>query len=127
MWGFWVFMLVMDLLVPATMIFLGRYFEKKPPKEINGVFGYRTTMSMKNRETWEFAHSYAGKLWNKCGCAILVLSVIAMLLVARKDIDTVSKIGMAVCIVQTVIMVLTIIPTERALKKTFDKNGKRRK
>lgn len=127
MWGFWVFMLVMDLLVPATMIFFGRYFEKKPPKEINAAFGYRTTMSMKNKETWNFAHSYVGKLWNKGGCAILVLSVIAMLLVAGKDIDTVSKAGMAVCIVQTVIMVLTIIPTERALKKHFDKNGNRRK
>ena len=54
--GFWIFMLIMDLLLPFTMIGFGRYFTKKAPKEINSVFGYRTSMSMKNKDTWEFAH-----------------------------------------------------------------------
>ena len=35
---------------------------KKAPKEINSVFGYRTSMSMKNKDTWEFAHKYCGKV-----------------------------------------------------------------
>lgn len=35
--GFWVFMLIMDLLIPFTMICFGRYFMKKAPKEINAV------------------------------------------------------------------------------------------
>ena len=51
--GFWIFMLIMDLLLPFTMIGFGRYFMKKAPKEINSVFGYRTSMSMKNKDTWE--------------------------------------------------------------------------
>ena len=49
--GFWIFMLIMDLLLPFTMIGFGRYFMKKAPKEINSVFGYRTSMSMKNKDT----------------------------------------------------------------------------
>ena len=60
--GFWIFMLIMDLLLPFTMIGFGRYFMKKAPKEINSVFGYRTSMSMKNKDTWEFAHKYCGDL-----------------------------------------------------------------
>ena len=40
--GFWIFMLVMDLLIPVTMVFIGKRFQKKPPKEINGIYGYRT-------------------------------------------------------------------------------------
>ncbi|MCY6372198.1 SdpI family protein [Clostridium ganghwense] len=36
---------------------------KKPPKEINSTFGYRTTMSSKNKDTWNFAHRYAGIVW----------------------------------------------------------------
>ena len=36
--GFWIFMLIMDLLLPFTMIGFGRYFMKKAPKEINSVF-----------------------------------------------------------------------------------------
>ena len=51
--GFWIFMLIMNLLIPATMIGFGRYFMKKAPKEINAVFGYRTSMSMKNKDTRE--------------------------------------------------------------------------
>ena len=62
--GFWIFMLIMDLLLPFTMIGFGRYFMKKAPKEINSVFGYRTSMSMKNKDTWEFAHKYCGKKLN---------------------------------------------------------------
>ena len=42
--GFWIFMLIMDLLLPFTMIGFGRYFMKKAPKEINSVFGYRTSI-----------------------------------------------------------------------------------
>lgn len=61
--GFWIFMVVMDLLIPLTMIGFGRYFLKSAPKEINVIFGYRTTMSMKNRDIWEFAHRYCGILF----------------------------------------------------------------
>ena len=53
--GFWIFMLIMNLLIPFTMIGFGRHFMRKAPQKINGIYGYRTTMSMKNRETWEFA------------------------------------------------------------------------
>ena len=59
---FWIFMLIMDLLLPFTMIGFGRYFMKKAPKEINSVFGYRTSMSMKNKDTWEFAHKYCEEI-----------------------------------------------------------------
>ena len=38
--GFWIFMLIIDLLFAFTMIGFGRYFMKKAPKEINSVFGY---------------------------------------------------------------------------------------
>ena len=39
--GFWIFMLIMDLLLPFTLIGFGRYFMKKAPKKINTVFGSR--------------------------------------------------------------------------------------
>lgn len=43
-------MLVMDLLIPFTMVGFGKYFIKNAPKEINKVFGYRTPMSMKTKK-----------------------------------------------------------------------------
>ena len=35
--GFWIFMFVMDLMIPVSMIVFGRIFTKRAPGEINGV------------------------------------------------------------------------------------------
>lgn len=124
--GFWVFMLIMDLLIPFTMICFGRYFMKKAPKEINAVFGYRTSMSMKSKDTWEFAHKYFGKIWYVCGLIMLPATVIFLLLVIGKNEDYVGTVGGIICDVQLIPLIGSIFPTEIALKKNFDKNGKRR-
>ena len=124
--GFWIFMLLMDLLIPLTMIGFGKLFLTKAPKNINAVFGYRTTMSMKNRDTWEFAHKYCGKLWFRCGLVLLPLSVIPLIFVLNGNIDTIGTVGGVVSVIQLVPLVGSIFPTEAALKKTFDKNGIRR-
>lgn len=57
---------------------LGKYFLKNAPKEINAAFGYRTSMSMKNRDTWVFAHNYCGKIWFFGGLILLPVSTIVM-------------------------------------------------
>ena len=119
-------MLVMDLLIPLTMIGFGKLFMKNPPKEINALFGYRTTMSMKNSDTWEYAHKYCGKLWYRLGFLLLPFSAIPLLFVIGKAIDTIGIIGGAICFVQLIPLMGSIIPTEIALKRTFDKNGIRR-
>lgn len=123
--GFWIFMLVMDLLTPLTMMGFGYYFVKSAPKNINFIFGYRTEMSMKNKDTWKFAHKYCGTLWKRCGLTLLLLSVGMMLWVVQKDIDTVGKMGSVICVIQMVVLIGTIFPTEIALKKNFDKDGNR--
>ena len=117
--GFWIFMLIMDLLLPFTMIGFGRYFMKKAPKEINSVFGYRTSMSMKNKDTWEFAHKYCGKVWYVCGMVMLPITVIFMLLVIGKNEDCVGSIGGIICGVQLIPLIGSILPTEIALKKNM--------
>lgn len=124
--GFWIFMLIMDLIFPVTMIVFGRYFTKKAPKEINHIFGYRTSMSMKNKDTWNFAHNYLGKIWYVCGLVLLPVTIIYFLLIIGKSENYVGTAGGIVCVVQLVVLIGTIIPTERALRKNFDKNGERR-
>ncbi len=96
--GFWCFMLAMDLIIPLSMIFLGKYFSKRAPKEINMLFGYRTARSMKNQDTWQFAHRYFGKLWYKMGLWLLILSVAAMLPGLGKDKDAVGTLGGILCV-----------------------------
>ena len=49
--GYWVFMLMSDLLVPLVMIGFGALFMFRPPRTINSLYGYRTRLSMKNEDT----------------------------------------------------------------------------
>ncbi len=121
--GFWIFMMITNLLIPLTMVGFGKYFIKNAPKEINMIFGYRTTMSMKNKDTWAFAHKYCGKLWLKLGYILLVASAMAMFVVIGKDENVIGSFGGIVCGVQMVFLIRTIFTTEKALRKTFDKDG----
>ena len=121
---FWIFMVIMLLLIPIIMIGFGKCFIKSAPKEINMLLGYRTSMSMKNKETWQFAHGYCGKIWYTAG-RLLLLSVLPMFLVIGKSEDVIGNLGLIIITVQTIFLVSSFFPTERALKKTFDKNGNR--
>lgn len=124
--GFWIFMLVMNLLIPCIMIGFGCLFRKGAPKEINSFYGYRTTMSMKNKETWEFAHRHFAKTWLRVGVILLPITLLAMFVVFGKDTDTVGNFGTVICLLQLIPLIGSIFPTERALRKNFDANGVRR-
>ncbi|EGT0013918.1 SdpI family protein [Clostridium perfringens] len=124
--GFWIFMMVMELLIPLIMIIFGKYFSKKAPKEINYLFGYRTSMSMKNKDTWEFAHKYCGRLWLRIGWIMFAISFIIMLFVLGKGEQVIETWGLILIVVQMVVLVASIFPTERALRKNFDKYGNRK-
>ncbi len=123
--GFWAFMTATNLLLPFIMIVIGHIFSKRPPKEINHFVGYRTSMSMKNEDTWVFAHHHCGKMWQIVGACMLVPSFLLMLFVIGKDTETVGIFSSVVIGVQTAILVASIIPTEIALRKNFDKDGNR--
>jgi uncharacterized membrane protein len=51
-----------------------------PPKNINGIYGYRTTRSMKNQKNWEFAQKYSARKMIQfsaiCLCLCLILFLI---------------------------------------------------
>ena len=124
--GFWIFMLVMNLLIPLSMIGIGAVFRRAAPREINPVFGYRTALSMKNRETWEFAHRHCGKVWITTGWVLLPLTIAVMLPLLGRPEDAVGLWGGVVCGVQTAVLIASIFPTEMALRKNFHKNGFRK-
>ena len=116
MW-FWYFMLISDLLIPVLMIIGGRMMWKHCPKNINSVIGYRTARSMQNTETWKFAQEYCGRLWWKIGWGMLPLSAIVHLPFYNGSENAVGIAGAVLCTIQCVILIVSIILTERALKK----------
>ena len=97
----------------------------KAPKSINSLYGYRTARSMKNQQTWDFAHQVCGKLWFRGGAVMLPLSLLAMLPALGRDVEAVGIWCIPVVGVQLVVMIGTIFPVEKALKRKFDKYGRR--
>lgn len=124
--GFWWFMFVCNLLIPVLLIVAGYGMWKHCPGKINGVIGYRTRRSMKNMDTWKFAHEYCGRLWWKIGWGMLLPSVLVQIPAIQSSENTVGTVGGILCAVQTVVLVISILPTEKALKRTFTEDGKRR-
>ena len=124
--GFYIYMLLTSLLIPVIMLVFGWIFHRQAPKKFNVWYGYRSARSMKNEDTWVFAHQHIGRTWMLVGAILLVISVIPMIAVYGKDDDTVSVVALVLLFVQMLPMIMSLIPTERALKKTFDENGIRK-
>lgn len=124
MTGFWIYMLVMALLIPFSMIGFGIYLNNGGPKEISHVIGYRTNRSMKNQETWDFAQRTCGRYWRSYGRILLPVSALCMVLFLGKSEDAIGTAGMVIIYLQLAVMICTIFLTESALKKNFDEEGR---
>lgn len=81
---------------------------------------------MKNKDTWDFAHRYFGRLWLKGGLILLPVSLVIMLFVLGKNEDIVGTVGGILCFFQTIPLIGAIFPTEKALIKEFDAEGRKR-
>lgn len=125
MW-IWILMLFFCLLIPIMMIVFGRVMLKRPPQKINDYYGYRTTMSRKNKETWVFAHQVCGKLWWKIGWIMFLLSGLILLPFIKSNEDIVGIAGTILITIQCLILILSILPVEKALKQNFNPDGSRK-
>ena len=124
--GLWIWLLIVDLLIPLTELGFGTLFLRRAPKNINFIFGYRTALSMKNRDTWSFAHRMIGRLWLTLGGVLLPLSPVPLLFCLRSDERAIALTGGIVAVVQILLLILSVIPVEIALHRTFDENGIRK-
>ena len=124
--GFWVFMLAADLLIPIVMVAFGLVFMRRPPKNINRTYGYRTRRSMINEDTWAFAHRFCGRLWLICGSVLFAATIVVFAVIIGAPVEMVGMIGLIVCMAQVVPLAFSIIPTEIALRMNFDREGNRK-
>ena len=125
MWLWW-FWLICDLLIPVVMIVVGRMSWKHCPKNINSLIGYRTTRSMKSMDTWKFAHEYCGKLWWKLGWLIMILTALMYIPLYQSNDHMIGIAGVILITIQCTVLVISIYPTEKALKEHFNDDGTRK-
>ena len=78
---------------------------------------------MKNEETWKYAHNFCGKLWSAIGAATLIISAAAIGPFYNASEKTVAIVALVTGITQFAVLLTSLIPTEIALKLTFDNDG----
>ena len=125
MW-FWIFMFICNLIIPFLMIIFGKVMYHHTPKTINGIYGYRTKMSMKNKETWQFAHNYCGKLWVKIGYILLMPTIIVQLPFINSNQNIIGTVGGVISMFQIAVLLYSIVLVEKELKVNFDQDGRRK-
>lgn len=104
----------MPLLVGGIFLITGIIMYKFPPKEINDLYGYRTKLSMKNKEQWDFAQIYSSKLMLLCGITLMAFSLIGLI------IQVSEKTGVLISVIAIIgTLVFLIMKTERTIKKQF--------
>ena len=123
----WFFMLFIAIVLPFIMFMSSFYFIAGGPKNINNIFGYRTGLSMINKDTWIFAHEYCGTLWLKVSIAFILASIVIMLCLIKTDQRVFVAVGFVIFIAEFVTLFFTINKTEKALADNFDIKGNRKK
>ncbi|MDL2220428.1 SdpI family protein [Eubacteriales bacterium OttesenSCG-928-N14] len=111
------FYIMTVMLIPVTMVAAGWYWNGHAPKRINSGYGYRTKRSMRDLDSWRFAHRTIANLWLRVGGVLLVLSIVALIAISRMDESAIGWWVSGITLVQLCVMVLPIWPTERALKR----------
>jgi len=117
----YVFLAVETMIIPLIMFFIGIAWKKHAPKKINYIYGYRTKMSMKNADTWEFAHKYTGRLWYVLGGILTIITSIFIL--AFMNSESFEEIVLILNYANLAVLISSIFFVEIALKKNFDKQG----
>lgn len=105
-------------LIPALtggiFFLVGLIMKYFPPKEINGLYGYRTNRSMKNKTAWDFAQKYAAAQMLVFGTLLMLFSVLGFYFTLGEE--TALVIGLGEMLLATLIMIARV---EHKLKVKF--------
>lgn len=119
-------MLISTAFIPLLLIVIGKIFAKYPSKEPNIAIGFRTKLSMKNKDTWDCAQKLFPEVWIKLGRAILPLSLIILFLLYSEDRDYTGNLVLILMLVQEALLLGSIFYIDLKLKKTFNSDGSRK-
>lgn len=119
-------MLISVAFIPLLLIVIGKIFEKYPSKEPNIAIGFRTKLSMMNKETWDYAQRLFPKVWISLGRTLLPLSLIILFLLYSEDKDYTGNLALILMLVQVILMLGSILYVNLKLKKAFNSDGSRK-
>jgi len=106
--------LQVPFLCGSVFLVVGGIMYFAPPSKINGLYGYRTSSSMKSQDRWDFSQKYSAKKMVTAAVVMLLFSLTGFLF-SLSDV-TKTAVGMGLMLSSCVYM---IAATEMAIKKRF--------
>lgn len=107
------------ILVPLStgiiFIIAGFIMLKFPPKEINSLYGYHTTSSMKSKERWIFAQHYSSKKMIITGVLLACSSSLGTVFDFGQNINTI--LGLSLMFMSIIVLIWRV---ETAIATKFN-------
>jgi uncharacterized membrane protein len=103
---------VLPLFLVGLVFSLAAFISIKfPPKKINGIYGYRTSKSMKSQENWDTAQRYSSRLMLKQGLGILAIAGLLNVLPLPEEVAEIISVALLILSV-----IVLFVQTEKKLK-----------
>ncbi|MNN15597.1 hypothetical protein D3C81_1287070 [compost metagenome] len=97
----------------------GVFFKLFPPKNINSIYGWRSRLSMRNKDTWAEAQKYGSNAFIVGGIILALIGVIIQF--------TLPKLVESIKIILVILGTSAIILAgEVHLRKIFNKDGSKK-
>lgn len=110
-----------SLVVPLALVVVGILWHIRPPKrESSSLLSYRTNLSQRSEETWKFAHRMCARIWLRMG-VILGAVTLAVLVIFNRDCEPYL---LWIIVGQMILLCVSVLMVDVALKSGFDENGK---
>ena len=108
------------MLLPGIIFYVaGLIMKIKPPQNINSLYGYRSTKSMKNQTNWNVAQQYSGMQCRKIGLIFLFIGALLCVLFWNTPSWILPSFIISAVITSAIVI---MISTERHLEKTEKAN-----
>jgi uncharacterized membrane protein len=109
-------LLLIPVLTGPIFMVMAIIMKKFPPRQINGIYGYRTSSSMKSQDRWDFSQIYSANEMIKLGFLLLLTSLLGLVL----NLNEVSEIALGL-VLMIIMVVLLVVRTEKAIQRKFGK------
>ena len=109
-------------IVPFICLSVYLIFHYKPPKKINGFYGYRTRRSMASQLTWDYAQAYFSLVYAYIACILFALNIVYFIVAMFLSLNAYLICGIVHLCVQTLFLPMPVFFTEQKLKLFGKKN-----
>lgn len=111
---------LISLIAGFIFIFFGLILKKHPPENINGSYGYRSPIAMKNKDTWNVAQRLGGQTMIVLGLINVIFGAFALIVPLKINNETIQLLFLVLGAA-----VMTIFD-ELTLRKFFYRDGSRK-